>query len=175
VRVALACLLVALAAVPSAAAQTVGVDWRESFYPDYPREHRITFRVSRVVVKSGSWTVRAAFTNRTPWRLRIAPADPTGWRVGMGLVSPRPRSGTWYPWNPSSPEVDTFRANRFLPRMPRSLAPGESWSGQFGGAGTLPRGRSIYVKFGQFVPPRRVAVRVRAEALSWTTNHAFRL
>jgi hypothetical protein len=173
VRIALACVLLALIAVPSAAAKTLRLDWRESYYPDYPRGHRITFRVSRVVVTHTGWTVHGAFTNRTPWRLRLEPDDPTGWQMGMGLVSPKARADE--PWPSSYGSADAFRANRFLPRMPRSLAPGESWSGRFSGPGKLPLRRNIHVKFGRFVPPRSVALRVRTDTLDWTTDHSFRL
>jgi hypothetical protein len=173
-RLALGSLLVALAAVPSAAAETVALDWRESYYPDYPRAHRITFRVTRVEASGNRWTVHAAFTNRTPWRLGVVPYDASGWEAGMELVSWRPREGTWYPWDPL-PGPDRFRGTRFVPALPRSLAPGGSWSGRFSGSGELPQGRSIHVRFGRFVPPRRVAVRLRTDGLSWTTDHGFRL
>ena len=42
-------------------------------------------------------------------------------------------------------------ADRFEPRQPRLLSPGERWSGTFSGPGRLPRAVPIRVVLGRFV------------------------
>jgi len=42
-------------------------------------------------------------------------------------------------------------ADRFAPRQPRLLSPGERWTGTFSGPGRLPRGVPIRVVLGLFV------------------------
>ena len=46
-------------------------------------------------------------------------------------------------------------ATRFAPELPSALAPGETWDGEFGGGGSVPRGADLRVVVGTFfaVPP----------------------
>jgi hypothetical protein len=47
-------------------------------------------------------------------------------------------------------------ADRFSPRQPALIAPGQSWSGSFSGPGDLPAGVPIRVVLGRFVPLGKV-------------------
>jgi hypothetical protein len=60
----------------------------------------------------------------------------------------------------------TLLADTFKPALPRVFPPGKSWSGRFGGRGTLPSRSYVAFAFGRFLsdapppglPPRLLAV-----------------
>lgn len=115
--------------------------------------------------------VRRMHITPTGWRVegRVTNATPATWTIGRPHVSGGTKFGlfvarTARELRPSRLEASArttppLIANAFEPPLPRSLAPGATWSGFFAGNGRVPSGSYVSVAFGRFrsySPPSRL-------------------
>ncbi len=102
----------------------------------------LAVRITRIAAGPHGWTVRATVVNHSPSTLAL-PARSNGTDLadtGFSLLSPAPSSG--------AAGLAALRATAFTPSLPGSLAPGESWTGTFGGADVPPPAKALYVGLG---------------------------
>lgn len=154
-RLTAAALLASILALPgSASATTVRLNWNESAKSG--GKVALTFKVTGLVFEQGVWAAAVSFSNRTRVKLRV------GRRFGLALFDTKAQ------------KVPTrfLRARYFKPRLPALLAPGQKWTGGFGGSGTPPSGMLVRVVFGPFAgklgPPL-------SREFVWLTDHAYRV
>jgi hypothetical protein len=143
-------LLLTLAlAVPSAAtAVTVPVGWNES------AGKLMLFRVVAIdLEQNGTWAVAATFKNTSGKPLTVTN------QFALALFK---RAGDHDPG-----DATIYLASRFEPARPKLLAPGQVWSGAFGGDGKVPRGAYVRVVFGRFTGPG-------IKSFDWATDHTRR-
>ena len=175
-RIVLVALACALCSAPTAAAKTIKVDWRESV--GISGGGRIEFRITKIVATTRGWTVTAAIRNATKARVGIDPAGRTYgaaspnpvWRDGMALlelhrvinVNIGGYDNQWW----------EHKATTFRPALPRSLAPGASWTGTLGGRAKLKPGQSFSLGLGLFLPQNPES---GGSSVIWITDHSFRL
>jgi hypothetical protein len=128
--------------------QTAKLNWHENCGT---RANPIPITTQRLVVEKGIWRVALSFRNRTRVTLFITrPHFPDGTFFGLAPfrtsswqeVLERAESGV-------GAEPRTI-AEHFSPALPRRLAPGQGWSGEFSGPGGLPAGVPIRVVLGLF-------------------------
>lgn len=129
--------------------QRANLNWHENCLT---RADPIPITTQRLVVGKGTWRVALSFRNRTRVTLFITrPHFPDGTFFGLAPfrtsswqeVLERAESGV-------GAEPRTI-AEHFSPALPRRLAPGQGWSGEFSGRGGLPAGVPIRVVLGLFV------------------------
>jgi hypothetical protein len=160
-----------VAATPNQATATIRFEnWVERS-PNGYGWRPMTFRIHSVTATRRGWSIRAVVRNRTRQVIRIRSEARNPYALGrstdFGIAEPGPTCDP-QPYEPPCRYVER-RATIFRPRaFGRSLRPGESWTGTFGGYGSLRRGVSYYVWFGVFVPER-------GAPFSWLTQRAFRL
>jgi hypothetical protein len=106
--------------------------------------------------------VRRLHITPTGWRVeaRVTNATPATWTIGRPHVSGGTKFGlfvarTARELRPSRLEASArttppLIANAFEPPLPRTLAPGATWSGSFAGNGRVPSGSYVSVAFGRF-------------------------
>jgi hypothetical protein len=158
----LAALVLALA--PGAQARTITINWVERTSADFGYQP-MTFKVTTVVITAKAWAVRASVTNRSRRALNIvAPADtyPPQYTFGLGWGKPC-AEGT------HGCGLQTLRRTYSKPALPRTLRPGQTWKGVFGGPGKPVRGKLINVTFGFFVAAGE------QDGFSWISQRSFRL
>lgn len=131
-------------------------------------EGHIEFRVTLIEATARGWVVRARMTNRSPFTLRI-PSRIADIPVGPAVVRFRSRD-TKRPYDLGT-RTTLYRATRLHPAIPPELAPGESWSGTFGGRKRLPRRTPLSLSFGQF----NYFTDGYLHRFSWITDHVFRI
>lgn len=123
----------------------------------------MSFNVRSVTIGKNAWSVRARVTNHSKSTIQIVqPIDTNPQQFGFGLAF----------FHPACPRgvtcgLDVLRATYSKPHLPRTIRPGGSWSGTFGGPKLPPRGTGISVTFGYFNAPRGVH-------FGYTTNREFR-
>jgi len=114
--------------------------------------------VRRLHITPSGWRVEAMVTNATAARWTIGrPHVSGGTKFGL-FVAPTARELRASRLEASARTTRPLTANAFDPPLPRSLAPGASWSGSFAGTGQVPAGSFVSVVFGRFTsysPPRR--------------------
>jgi hypothetical protein len=114
--------------------------------------------VRRLQITPSGWRVHAKVTNATPTRWTIGrPHTSDGAKFGL-FVAQTARELRASRLEASGRTTPPLVANAFDPPLPRSLAPGASWSGSFAGTGQVPAGSFLSVAFGRFSsasPPRR--------------------
>jgi hypothetical protein len=107
---------------------------------------------------------RRLVQTKTRWRLDLSFRNET--RVGLNVIRPHFPGGTKFGldvFRTTSPAEVRRRAelgrttpdllaDRFRPRKPELLAPGDRWTGSFSGPGRLPAGVPIRVVLGRFFP-----------------------
>lgn len=112
------------------------------------------------------WSVLASVENRTTARWAVGrPHSTGGTKFGLFLArqAGELRAASLERQGRTTP---TFLAETFDPPVPRVLAPGQSWSGRFGGRGAVPAESYVAFAFGRFMtdapppglPPRLLAV-----------------
>ena len=105
----------------------------------------------RLAVGERRWRVELAFRNETGMTLGVVRPHATGETL-FGLA---PYRTTSFREVLRRAETATSKpltyADRFEPRPPRLLSPGERWSGVFSGRGRLPPDVPIRVMLGRFV------------------------
>lgn len=158
-----AALWVALAvAVPPASAKTINLNWTERL-PNQSPFLPMTFTVRSVALTKNAWAVHATVTNRSKKTIQlVAPIDTNPQQFTFGLAyfhSGCPSNATCW--------LDVLQATYAKPRLPRTLQPGGSWSGTFGGPKLPPKGKGINVTFGYFSVSRN-------RSYSYVTQHEFR-
>lgn len=141
--------------------KTLRVNWNES---TSFRAGTLTVHVSKIVVRSASWSVTGSFRNRSPVSLQISRGYPTLRTAGMSLLYPAPHKRGEFG------AFTVLEARTFSPKLPTTLRGGAAWSGTFTGYGVLPRKKMIYVSFGYFN-----IVGSDEHGFHWVTNHSFRL
>jgi hypothetical protein len=158
-----AVLLASLVAVSlvfgdAAAAGVVHVGWNER--AKVGGKPAIGFRVESFVTRTSggnhAWAVVGSITNRTSKPLRVS--DQFGLVLFRDAATIDPREGKLMP------------ALAFSPPVPKVLAPGKTWRGSFGGAGTLPKGAYVRVLFGWFSGPALEG----KHGFNWLTDHVQR-
>lgn len=128
--------------------QSVRLDWHENCgTPARP----LPVETRRLDVGAHRWRVAVAFRNETGIALGVVRPHATGETL-FGLA---PYRTTSFREVLRRAETATAKpltyADRFEPRRPRLLSPGERWSGTFSGRARLPRGVPIRVVLGRFV------------------------
>jgi hypothetical protein len=117
--------------------------------------------VRRLHTTPSGWRVEATVTNATPARWTIGrPHMSGGTKFGL-FVAQSARELRASRLAASGRTTPPLIASAFDPPLPRSLAPGASWSGSFAGTGQLPAQSFVSVVFGRFSsdsPPRRFPV-----------------
>jgi peptide/nickel transport system permease protein len=107
----------------------------------------LTFKVDSVSLGVGQWLVKASVTNRSKEPVVIQ-TEPGGSDFrsgnGFGLVHPQDDDSLF------STGLKELPATGFQPRPPERLEPGETWTGEFWGEGTLPAEKGVWVSFGRF-------------------------
>jgi hypothetical protein len=127
---------------------------------------RMRFRVASVAVGRRTWVVHATVTNTSKGPLKILTTrsqSPTD--AGPSLLVPQLDRASGYA---------SFRvvpATRVDPPLPETLAPGESWTGTFGGLARIPRQTLIYVGIGQF----QLFTNADESPIAWNSTDSFRL
>jgi hypothetical protein len=118
------------------------LNWRDDAGPS---GSRVVLTVRSLTIDGRGWHVRASVTNDTRRTLGVARIhNVSRARFGLAVV---PRDERAAP-----PELV---ATRFEPKLPSALAPGETWAGEFGARGDVPRGAELRVVVGTFfaIPP----------------------
>jgi hypothetical protein len=165
-QTAIAVLAACALLLPSAAsAKTIRLNWTERTPAGTGGYLPMTFKVKSVTVRSARWTVSFEVHNRSRKELSIRRGSsyyPT--KLGFALLVP-----SQCPPDPGFTRCGVLElaASSFTPRRPRSLRPGERWSGTFSGNGALRKGVNISIGFGVFVPRG-------SRPFSWSTQHTFR-
>jgi hypothetical protein len=128
--------------------QSVRLEWRENCGT---RARPLPVETRRLAVGEHRWRVALSFRNETGITLGVLRPHATGETL-FGLA---PYRTTSYREVLQRAETANAKprayADRFEPRQPRLLSPGERWSGTFSGPGRLPRGVPIRVVLGRFV------------------------
>jgi hypothetical protein len=128
--------------------QSVRLDWHENCGT---RARPLPVETRRLAVGERRWRVALSFRNGTGITLGVVRPHATGETL-FGLA---PYRTTSYREVLRRVETATAKpltyADRFEPRQPRLLSPGERWSGTFSGRGRLPRDVPIRVVLGRFV------------------------
>jgi hypothetical protein len=147
----------ALALPASASAGVVHVNWREQ--AKVGGKPVVQFHVETLASsKQGNhsvWVVVASVTNRSSKTLTLS--KQFGLARYRGAKDVSPRLGTLLP------------ALTFRPALPKTLRPGQTWRGAFGGFGVPPDGTYVRVVFGRFAGPA-----VPGAPFAWITDHARR-
>jgi hypothetical protein len=152
-----AALAVALTAPATAAApRVITLNWEEAARSG--GQSVMTFKVDKITFTGSSWRVTGAYTNTSTKTIRLV--EP--W---FSLRAFRTRA-----YGPNA-RFRRFKALSLSPRPPRTLAPGQTWRGGFGGPGLPGRGRFVRVVFGDFAPAFFNNVRA---PWAWVTDHTFR-
>lgn len=163
-RVLTLSLLVALALAPAVQARTIKLNWVDRVTSDFGYQP-MTFKVGTVVLTAKAWAVHASVTNRSGTALRIAsPLNtyPAQYTFGLGWAPKCPPPST-------SCALETLRRTYSKPALPKTLRPGQTWKGVFGGPGKPARAKLISVTFGYFVPAGK------SDGFSWISQRAFKL
>ena len=158
------CALAALALAPGAKAQTIKLNWLDRTTTDFGYQP-MTFKVSTVVITAKAWAVRASVANGSKRVLRIVAPEggyPPQYAFGLGWGKPC-AEGT------HGCGLQTLRRTYSKPAIPRTLRPGQTWKGVFGGPGKPARGKLINVTFGYFLVPGQ------QDGFSWISQRAFTL
>ena len=115
------------------------------------------------------WSVEARIENRTKARWSVGrPHSSTGTKFGL-FVARRPGELRAAFLEGHGRTTPTLVAETFDPALPRAFSPGESWSGRFGGRGTVSARSYVAFAFGRFLtdtpppglPPRLLALTSR--------------
>ncbi|MCC6222475.1 MAG: PD40 domain-containing protein [Thermoleophilia bacterium] len=115
----------------------------------------LAFEVTSLAVGARSWAVRASVTNLTGKAIRI--------RKHFGLALFESAAAT--------EAYAQLSAATYAPKLPKRLAPGQTWKGTFRGTGIMIPGRIVRVAFGTFLAP---LVPGRT-AVDWLTAASARL
>ena len=134
--------------------QSVRLDWRENCGT---RARPLPFETRRLAVGERRWRVAVSLRNETGVTLGVVRPHATGETL-FGLA---PYRTTSYREVLRRAQTATAKpltyADRFEPRQPRLLSPGERWSGTFSGPGRLPRAVPIRMVLGRFVITGKVS------------------
>lgn len=142
-----------VALAPPASAGTVELGWKEA--AKLQGKAAVTFTMDRLVLNGNTWVVTATFRNETGTILRI--------RQQFGLAE-------FVRDHVFSKPARFLPAVTFRPRLPSALAPGQSWSGAFGGVGSPNGDRFVRVVFGLFVT---TLPKPLGPQFSWISDHAY--
>jgi hypothetical protein len=148
-------------------ARTIELEWKESF--EAHGRPVLEFAVTRVQFRPGGWSVGGAVTNRSTVGFSIV--APSGIPALLG----RKQNWTWFglAWMTKRQDVRIVHAETYRPAaLPKILAPGETWSGTFGGPVFAARRRTIRVTFGMFVARKTPPPGVPAQ-VGWVIDHSF--
>jgi hypothetical protein len=113
-------------------------------------------RIDALAFTPGRWAVRLSFTNTSPRRVTVIRND-----FAIALYPPGARDACRF---------EVLRATSFWPSTPRSLDPGKTWRGVFGGRGTLPTAGSLRVVISRFAGGPKTFPR-----FGWLTDHLYDL
>jgi hypothetical protein len=142
--------LAALTLAASASAETVRLGWVEKL--DKGPAVRLTFRVGTLETSGKAWSATVEIVNRSTGRVTVA-------RSQFAIVE-------------FATATDFKRPLRFLPAatfrppLPAVLAPGKSWKGTVGGAGTPDDRQYVRLVLGPF------ATAAAPTPFTWITDHA---
>lgn len=140
----------------------------------------MVFRVRSVEVGTSGWLVRGSVQNRSSQTFELVPGAAYPAAAGFSVIEPAPVVGVGE-ISGAGRGLQVHPASAFSPALPTELAPGEGWTGEFAGSGTLRRGILVYVGFGYFLPPGAPPPPVqagfggRADGFNWLTNNSFRV
>jgi hypothetical protein len=151
--------------------QTERLNWRERYPAAKPA---LVFGVSRFTVTRDGWTAEISVENTST----------VAWSVGDPLEAALRQFGVLLFPNDDlnelerrsrSGDVPALRAaTRYLPALPETLRPGETWKGMIAAPGALAGGLWVRLSFGPFTslgdPPEGAQTPV-----VWFTDHAYRL
>ncbi|MBV8480266.1 MAG: hypothetical protein JOY72_08175 [Actinobacteria bacterium] len=144
-------LLVCL--VVPAAANAGRVGWNET--AKVAGKRVMTYRVDTLSVGSGSWTAHVSFKNISSKTIKV------GSQFGLAFyLDPKAEDLT--------AAVGFAQATKFSTPTPTTLKPGESWTGEIGGSGSLSSGLHVYARvvFGPFT-----GVPGESSSIVWITDH----
>jgi hypothetical protein len=143
----------ALALAPVASATTVR--WKESAVIDHA--HVMRYEVDSITLGKTSWSAHVTFSNTSDKTLQV------GDQFGLAFYAKKSQSQL-------SKAVGFAPATTFSSKVPKTLAPGKTWSGTISGKGELKTTTRVYerVVFGPFtgLPGEKGAV-------VWITNHSL--
>lgn len=130
--------------------QTARLGWHENCGT---RADPIPIATRRLVVGKGFWRVSLSFRNRTRVTLFVQrPHFPGGTYFGLEPFRTSSRREVFKRAESGAGAKPRTIAERFSPPLPRLLAPGRGWSGEFTGRASLPADVPIRVVLGRFVP-----------------------
>ena len=136
-----------------AGSQVTRLDWRENCGTG---ANPLRIRTRRLTVGPRRWRVDLSFRNETGVSLYVVRPH----AVGETLFGLAPYSTTSFAEVLKRAETANAKprayADRFRPRRPALLAPGEGWSGSFSGLGRLPAATPIRVVLGRFLVTQEV-------------------
>ena len=151
--------------------QDVKLDWVERFPEAGPA---LVFTAAAFSVTGRGWEAAVAIENETGigWELGNDPLS-VGQAFGvmlfetgvLGEVERRNADG----------ELPGIRAGRtFVPALPLTLAPGESWRGTVSAPGSLASGRHVRLVFGILTAVGEPPEGLQSQVV-WITDHSYRL
>jgi hypothetical protein len=128
--------------------QSVRLGWHENCGT---RARPLPVETRRLTVGERRWRVELSFRNETGITLGVVrPHAPGETLFGLAPYRTTSLREVLRRAETSTAKPQTY-ADRFEPRQPRLLSPGERWSGSFSGLGRLPHGVPIRVVLGRFV------------------------
>ena len=142
--------VVALALVASASAETTRLGWVEKL--DKGPTTRLTFRVGALETSGKAWSATVEIVNRGTGKVAVSGSQ-------LGILEFATKTEFKRP-------LRFLRAATARPPLPATLAPGKSWQGTIGGAGTPDDRQYLRLVFGPFTTA------AAPTPFTWITDHA---
>jgi hypothetical protein len=134
-----------------AGADTVKLGWHEN------ASGNLKFVVRSINFTKNGWVVDTTFTNTSKQPVQV------GTVFGLLLLTTTSTSQSAFQGAKGLP------AARFSSPLPKTLKPGQSWSGTFAGTGVPPHGVYVRVIYGRFTGGF-----AGTQGWYWVTDHAYR-
>jgi len=158
-RRALLAALVAAVALPASASPLAAdpsrfqLDWSERAVSR--GKVVMTFRVKVVHFEFQAWSAEVTFVNRSRQTVTVKPQ--------FALLLSRTKQGERY---------EALVARRSRPALPKTLRPGQSWTGIIGGVGRPRTGTFVRFNFGYFAGSNLFP---DSKGFAWITDHVFQV
>ncbi len=162
---------VAVPATIKAPPQIARLDWKERYPSENPA---LVFGVSQFTVTPGGWKAEISVENTSNVAWTVGdPAYPTNLAFGV-LLFPNDDLDDLERRNRSGDLPAIRAATSYVPALPDTIQPGETWEGAIAAPGALAGGLWVRISFGPLAsvgdPPEGAQTPV-----VWYTDHAYQL